>query len=1762
MGIRDKAQYLEETKGLIRNAIISKGIDVPEDSPFRSYAEKIGLIQTDKVEAEPVTFGPYATSLFDPATDIYNSHGTLPTIPSSPEVDYDFEIPSDWYDLEGILNADDKNYPAKMIVQYYNNDIDAVLYGADYYKLSDGYEVASTAQTDLLTHKWDESKDKRVGASGLGWRYVIYYFSDPKVATLQSRYQTIRENATAVITKGICWQNTTTSTSNSTAPQYQPFANRKHLRYVKTIDSDWSMCSNLSCWFYQATSLQGVDLDFNSGTTCAIAPSSFSYMFGYCSSLTKLKFQLPPILTNCYYMFEECPRLTHLLLDFTQCDVGYGSVGFSSMVNVCNKLQYATILLSDTKDYIRRPWIMLECPEPIKVSQIIWKNPYSYVPKTVVIEASNDGHNWTEMGTIQITSTTYNSEVQVDIDDSLEYKAWRFKATDLGDSNSYFGAQNIQLVAKHKVQQEDGTTAWTDWTQPQFTSAHQDGYHIVSSSSNANVWYAFSNNGRYDYWYSEHCPATVIVRDFSSLFSACNQLQLVNIEGGHELTQGVNCSNWQARYVVFSDTSKVTTFNSSFNGCSNLLGVIIPHQDLVVNWNNAFSSCSALTVAPQITFNANAIASSMFSESSLSSFDYLDISKLKNANYLFYQTKLSYFNATLPEATTVNGLFRNCTSLGQVNLIAPKATSAASIFESCTSLDEVNLELGPVENMAKSFYGSSIRRINMDTSHVTNMSEAFRNTTNLKAVPDLDYSQVTNIDYIFYGSALSYLIDNEFPSVTTAQYAFASCQNLIAVERLSLPECLNMSYCFSGSASLQRIIEQTWSKVTDMSYCFSGCSDIVEIDLSQFIAVDLTGVCQSCSSLKKAILPSPVSILDYAFQYCTSLREVNIDDPTSITTMHYAFDGCYELASIFALNIPLCTNLDHAFNNCIRLAVIDLVDLSSVTNMDYFLYNANFIKNIIVPELPVCNSMIRAFSSCRLLESITIGATPVVTDMSYVLNGSPRLKSVTLTDTSSVTDFSYAFASCPLLEEISIPDTSKTKDFSSMFDYDRALKSISELNALSGQQFTNVFRFCNSLLESPIKRITSSAKNTQAMFEECFSITDWTFLSDFNMINVSNCSYMFRNVRFKSISLNWKFGTSCDMNYMFDRNPNLESVTIDFNSRDAHGEHQYMFADCPKLQSINLINTEGFSRFERMFSRCVLKDIAIDLSNYDDYYKYFNYMFAECPNLESVSINFADRTYTNNNQAEYMFANCPKLTYINLMGVQNHSDWYHTFAGMTNESECTVNWNDSIILRPYFRNMFSNSIGAPLTHINLVGLTPTRADKAFDGSIYTYYSAEPDVQYPRIYMTLPMTVQLNGVEFVQREVDDSYQLPDVANFYSDSQFENKLNDGVVALDDTSGAVTTVSFDSVVTDTLACHFGKEGGRYMGVAQINLKAKAKAKRGRTQWIQPVFDYYNTWGQVTASNDSSYAAWHALDGLLGNSEDYGNTWESNSTSAWWQWLFKDTLYVSKIRIYGRAYSSTYYTSTVKVTDTDTGEVLLDTTSVPRVINGYVDLDFDEPKALNGIKIDVTGSDYVGLGEVQITAESDMYEYYPWDTPVGDGVEIVDLGRYNFRYGASSTLASLLDIDDSYQCRGAYTNCYQPVINVLPTIASCTAGDYLFSLEDSTSARAYAPLVINDLDFYGLSQKTSGRSNWFNRTNSSFPTPTPVVLNRPRNILTSTNLSMMDLTHDSLIQVLNALMSRLGLSAGTLTLGATNLAKLSDSEKAIALNKNWNLA
>jgi len=77
-----------------------------------------------------------------------------------------------------------------------------------------------------------------------------------------------------------------------------------------------------------------------------------------------------------------------------------------------------------------------------------------------------------------------------------------------------------------------------------------------------------------------------------------------------------------------------------------------------------------------------------------------------------------------------------------------------------------------------------------------------------------------------------------------------------------------------------------------------------------------------------------------------------------------------------------------------------------------------------------------------------------------------------------------------------------------------------------------------------------------------------------------------------------------------------------------------------------------------------------------------------------------------------------------------------------------------------------------------------------------------------------------------------------------------------------------------------------------------------------------------------------------------------------------------------------------------------------------------------------------------------------------------------------------------------------------------------------------------------------------------SVYPIYTETECDVPQIISDPTNLSYFNISINSLIDIINALSDRTGLSSNILTVGSLNLSKLTAEQKAIATNKNWTLA
>ena len=126
------------------------------------------------------------------------------------------------------------------------------------------------------------------------------------------------------------------------------------------------------------------------------------------------------------------------------------------------------------------------------------------------------------------------------------------------------------------------------------------------------------------------------------------------------------------------------------------------------------------------------------------------------------------------------------------------------------------------------------------------------------------------------------------------------------------------------------------------------------------------------------------------------------------------------------------------------------------------------------------------------------------------------------------------------------------------------------------------------------------------------------------------------------------------------------------------------------------------------------------------------------------------------------------------------------------------------------------------------------------------------------------------------------------------------------------------------------------------------------------------------------------------------------------------------------------------------------------------------------------------------------------------------------------------------------------------LTNITEMQLPNSLTSIENMFNGAGTGALQIKNLNISNITTSQK-KSFYFNQLTSLDLRFDGVI---KYNIFTSDFAYKTLLTLNSLISILNALEDRIGNTTLTLNLGPINLNKLNDTQKAIALNKNWTLA
>ena len=517
----------------------------------------------------------------------------------------------------------------------------------------------------------------------------------------------------------------------------------------------------------------------------------------------------------------------------------------------------------------------------------------------------------------------------------------------------------------------------------------------------------------------------------------------------------------------------------AFDGCSALTGITIPSSVTSIGYRT-FYRCSELT-SVTIPSSVTSIGSYAFQGCSAITSVTIPSSVTSIGEGAFYGCS-ALTGITIPSSVTSigDGIFYECSKLTSVSIPSSVTSIGNYMFDGCSALTGVTIPSSVTSIGSYAFYRCrGLTSVEIPNSVTSIGDEAFAGCSGLTNVTIGD--GVTSIGkWAFDGcSALTSVTISS--SVTSIGYrAFYECTALKAVinfSNLSITKGSEengmVAYYANkvinhpdGSIEIEgEFVFRNIDNVNVLAAYFGNETNIVLPDnyKGENYVIGNT-VFNGCSAITSVTIPSCVtSIENNAFDNCTSLKDLRIEDGTEALTLGYQFNKYSSSEGLF-YDCPLQTlylgrNLSYqadylpfagkstltgvtigncvtsigagVFKDCSGLTAVYISDLAAwcgiyfgnfSANPLYYAHklylNGNLVKNLNIPE-GVTRIGYCAFYGCSAITSVTIPGS-VTTIGTYAFDGCSGLTSVTIGN--GVTSIGTGvFGGCSGLTSISIP---------------------------------------------------------------------------------------------------------------------------------------------------------------------------------------------------------------------------------------------------------------------------------------------------------------------------------------------------------------------------------------------------------------------------------------------------------------------------------------------------------------------------------------------------------------------------------------------------------------------------------------------------------------------------------------------------------------------------------------------------------------------
>lgn len=432
------------------------------------------------------------------------------------------------------------------------------------------------------------------------------------------------------------------------------------------------------------------------------------------------------------------------------------------------------------------------------------------------------------------------------------------------------------------------------------------------------------------------------VTNMQYMFSNCESLEALDLStfNTENVTSMSNmfyyCKSLKSLNLSSFNTSKVTFMGSMFSDCESLTALNLSsfNTENISNYGYMFQYCKSLTTLDLSSFNSKEILNTSFMFTGcfalktidLSSFDTSKTTEMINMFGGCSALETIYASSAFTTDNVKNDsyMFSNCTKLKNFDMsnsgkthahigeggyftVAPAwvrfdAATGTLTFQCSSAKTDADFFLNegsddPGWNQTKSAdIKTVVFKRNFRDARPTTCSLWFgycTNLTSIEGLENLNTSDVTSMDYMFYKCEQLRALDLSgfnTEKVENMRDMFSNCKNL---------ETLNLSSFKTNS-------------LTNMSEMFLECNKIAQLDLSGFNTSGvkaLDQVFKNCYALEALDLSSFdtkwVTDMSSLFEYCQSLKTIDVSDRFSIFKVNNStnmFRNCYNLkgATAFA----------------------------------------------------------------------------------------------------------------------------------------------------------------------------------------------------------------------------------------------------------------------------------------------------------------------------------------------------------------------------------------------------------------------------------------------------------------------------------------------------------------------------------------------------------------------------------------------------------------------------------------------------------------------------------------------------------------------------------------------------------------------------------------------------------------------------------------------------------------------------------------------